>query len=324
NRMAVQHYGYSAEEFESMTIFDIRPTQERQRLQALIGTAKEEDKVYKHGVWTHVKKNGELIFVEIISHCINYHGKRATLILSKDVTRNIDLQNQLVEEKIARQREIARATITVQEKERSEIAKELHDNVNQILTTVKLHLDYMGSPEADQEKHRANSLHLVTAAIQEIRRLSKSLVPRSLDDVGLLSSIEDLVHNINGLQSLDLEFEHEDFDEVDLDAGLKLSILRIIQEQTTNIIKYAEATKAAIRLATGKNAVLLTITDNGVGFDTSQQSQGIGFSNIINRADIYKGKVDIVSEPGEGCQVQVVFPIDSGSHVLATQQAEQD
>jgi PAS domain S-box-containing protein len=322
NRMAIQHYGYTEEEFESMTIFDIRPEQERHRLQCLIGNEKDENVAYKHGVWTHLKKSGEAIFVEIISHRINYHGKRATLILSKDVTRNIELQNQLLEEKIARQREIARSTITVQEKERSEIAKELHDNVNQILTTVKLHLDFMGSPEADQEKHRANSLMLVTAAIQEIRRLSKSLVPRSLDDVGLVSSIDDLVHNINSLQSIELSFSHEDFDEAGLDAGLKLSILRIIQEQTTNIIKYAEATAATIRLTFVDGAVHLSISDNGVGFDTSHPSQGIGFSNIINRADIYKGKVDILSEPGEGCQVQVSFVVDDGTPVRTTHPVE--
>lgn len=309
NQMATQHYGYTADEFAKMTIFDIRPAEEKQRLETLVANKKSADRTYPHGVWTHTKKNGEAIFAEILSHSIHYHGKAATLVLSKDVTRNIQLQKELLEEKIAHQRDMAKASIAVQERERGEIGKELHDNVNQILTTAKLHLDFMSSPEADSEKHREMSLKLVVTAIQEIRRLSKSLVPRSLDDVGLLSSIDDLVGNINSLQSLQVSFEHNDLDEDVLDAGLKLTILRIIQEQTTNILKYAEASKATIQLYQEDDLLILNIKDNGKGFDMAQNRKGTGFTNIMNRADIYQGKVAIEAAPQRGCTVHISFKL---------------
>ncbi|MDB5196291.1 MAG: domain S-box protein [Flaviaesturariibacter sp.] len=323
NQMAVQHYGYSTEEFACMTIFDIRPEQEKPRLESLVHNKKRDDLTYPQGIWTHMKKNGETIFAEIISHRINYNGKEATLVLSKDVTRNMQLQKELLDEKIAHQREMAKASIAVQEQERGEIGKELHDNVNQILTTAKLHLDFMSSPEADQEKHREMSLKLVVSAIQEIRRLSKSLVPRSLDDVGLISSIEDIVANINTLQSLQLHFEHNHFDEERLDAGLKLTLLRIIQEQTTNILKYAQASHASISLTHQRDGVHLEIKDDGKGFDITKSRKGIGFTNIINRADIYQGKVELDAAPQKGCKLSIHF-LPSHALVSAAEYASQD
>jgi PAS domain S-box-containing protein len=309
NEMAIAHYGYSREEFAKMTIYDLRPKSERQKLDNWF--VKEKTSKAAKGLWTHIKKNGENIFVEIISHDIDYNGIKATLILAKDVTNNIRLQNELLEEKIAKQREIARASLTVQEKERNEIGKELHDNVNQILTSVKLHLDYMAQTEADKEKHRVTSLNLVTSAIQEIRRLSKSLVPPSLGDVGLISSIQDLVEDINECQSLIIDFEYCPLKEEVFDPGLKLTILRIIQEQTTNILKYADASYVHIEISRQKSNLALKISDNGKGFDPTKTRKGIGITNMINRADIYHGKVEIDSKPGNGCTLKVDFQIDS-------------
>jgi PAS domain S-box-containing protein len=309
NEMAIAHYGYSKEEFASMTIYDLRPGSEKEKLDQQLQRGKSDNS--SKGLWTHLKKNGEKIFVEIISHDIDYNGKRATLILSKDVTKNIKLQNELLDEKIARQREIARASLTVQERERNEIGKELHDNVNQILTSVKLHLDYMAQKEADKEKHRLTSLNLVNNAIQEIRRLSKSLVPPSLGDVGLISAIQDLVEDINETQSLIVDFEYCTMNEENYDPGLKLTILRIIQEQTTNILKYADASYVHIEISKQKDHLVLKVSDNGKGFDPAKARKGIGITNIINRADIYYGKVEIDSKPGHGCTLKVDFKIDS-------------
>jgi PAS domain S-box-containing protein len=309
NKMAIDHYGYSKEEFAGMTIYDLRPHSEKAKLDQLLATEKKGSS--SKGLWTHVKKNGEQIFVEIISNYIDYNGKKATLILAKDVTKNIKLQNELLDEKIAKQREIARASLTVQEKERNEIGKELHDNVNQILTSVKLHLDYMAQSEADKEKHRLTSLNLVTNAIQEIRRLSKSLVPPSLGDVGLISSIQDLVEDINECQSLIVDFESCKLEEERYDPGLKLTILRIIQEQTTNILKYADASYVHIMITRQRGHLVLKISDNGKGFDPTKTRKGIGITNIINRADIYHGKVEIDSKPGNGCTLKVDFQLDS-------------
>ena len=309
NQMAVQHYGYSESEFLSMSVMEIRPEKERQRLEKIIAEKREQDRMYKRGVWTHLKKNGEAIFVDIISHDIRYGNVKAVLVLANDVTMQMDLQQQIIREKVARQREIAKATIDVQERERNEIGRELHDNVNQVLTTAKLHLDYMGNGCPDVEKHRTISMGLIHAAIDEIRRLSRSLVPATLKDVGLRASIEELIHHINLLGVIKITFKEKGLKEKNLAPDFALTLYRIIQEQTTNILKYAEATQAVIELKQEGQKICLEVRDNGKGFDPSHQRKGVGLANIVNRADVYQGTVDIEVAPGRGCCVKVCFQV---------------
>ena len=309
NQMAVQHYGYSESEFLSMSVMEIRSEKERQRLEKIIAEKKEQDRMNKRGVWTHIRKGGEAIFVDIISHDIRYGNVNAVLILANDVTMQMDLQQEIIREKVARQREIAKATIDVQERERNEIGRELHDNVNQVLTTAKLHLDYMGNGCPDLEKHRTISMELINTAIDEIRRLSRSLVPASLKDVGLLASIEELILHINLLGVIKITFKEKGLKEKKLAPDFALTLYRIIQEQTTNILKYAEATQAIIELRQEGQRICLEVQDNGRGFDPSHQRKGVGLANIVNRADVYQGTVDIEAAPGRGCCVKVCFQV---------------
>jgi PAS domain S-box-containing protein len=316
NQKAIEHYGYSKAEFLSMNIMDIRPAGEQGRLEELLNHYREPGRMYKRGVWTHCKKNGEQIFVDVISHDTLYTNTQATLILANDVTAQMELQQQVILEKIARQRAIAKATIDVQERERNEIGRELHDNVNQVLTSARLHLDHMEHEGADKEKHRSISMNLINAAITEIRRLSSSLVPAALNDVGLLASIEELLQQLNGLGLLKIRFVHTGINEKALDPGLALSLYRIVQEQTTNILKYAEATEAIINLQQKEQHLCLELQDNGKGFDPSRPRKGVGLANIINRADVYQGTVDICAAAGKGCRLKVCFqlqPLEPGA-----------
>jgi PAS domain S-box-containing protein len=308
NKMAVRHYGYTSREFRTMTILDIRPQEDRTPLHDLVRNKNTSQTTFRRGKWTHVKKDGEKIIVEITSHRINYHGSEATLVQAQDVTERVKLERLLLEEKINHQREMAKAALDVQEKERTEIGKELHDNVNQILTSAKLQLEYMDQ-STDKEKIRLNGIKLVNMAINEIRKLSKSLVPPSLRDIGLVASVHDLIEHINSPQT-SIEFCNEGIDD-SLDKGLQLTIFRIIQELTTNIIKYAEASSAQIKLHRINNSVMLSVSDDGKGFDLAKHRKGIGLNNIINRADIYRGKVSIRSEPGKGSKIVITFHLSA-------------
>jgi PAS domain S-box-containing protein len=212
-----------------------------------------------------------------------------------------------LEEKINHQRQIARATINTQEKERSEIGKELHDNVNQILASAKL---FLSSPffESDEREMFTNKAadHIHTA-IEEIRKLSKSLVSPSAADLGIIETINDMIGDIRWAQKIEVSFNHTGFDESKLDYGLKLTIYRIVQEQMNNILKYADATKIAIVIKAQTKKLTLKITDNGKGFDLGSKRKGIGINNIINRADVFNGRVDIKTAPDKGCVLKVEF-----------------
>jgi PAS domain S-box-containing protein len=216
-------------------------------------------------------------------------------------------EKRLAEERVNHQRQIARATINTQEHERSEIGKELHDNVNQILASAKL---FLSSPflEGDERELFTNkAAEHIHMAIEEIRKLSKSLVSPSAADLGIIETINDMIGDIKWAQKIEVCFNHGGIDETKLDYGLKLTIYRIVQEQLTNILKYAEASKINISIKKQGKKITLIISDNGKGFDPSTKRKGIGFNNIINRADVFNGKVDIQAAPGKGCTVKVEF-----------------
>ena len=237
-------------------------------------------------------------------------GKPTRVIgAAQDITERVRLQHQLMEEKNRRQEEIMKATLGVQEKERNEIGYELHDNVNQILTSAKLYLECVGRWDDKKEEYRLMSLDLINKSVEEIRRLSKNLVQPRLNDVVFVQAIEDILENIRVTRKLSILLQSEDFDENQLDNGVKLAIYRIIQEQTTNIIKHAQASAARIELYQQQHYTVLKIIDNGQGFDPSLLRKGIGFTNIINRAAVHHGKVEIDSAPGKGCNLSIFFPL---------------
>lgn len=308
NQMAVQHYGYSYEEFLSMNICEIRPAHELPRLRKLVATCSAGyDEVRLRGTWEHKKKNGDRIYVSILSHNIVYNNRPAVLILANDVTQEKELQQALMEEKITRQKAIAKAALDVQEKERNEIGSELHDNVNQILTAAKLYIGFM--MEETSTEHLGTTKDLISMAVEEIRRISRVFAPPCLKNTGFIFSIQSLLQNIEITTGIQTSIDHEDFQEDLVEDSLKLTIYRIIQEATTNIIKYAAARHIRIALLPIHDTISLKITDDGIGFDMTEPIKGTGITNMINRVEIYQGRMQICSAPGKGCVVTVEFAL---------------
>ncbi len=251
-------------------------------------------------IWTNISVNS------ILDKNGIYDG---ALAMVSDVTEKKKLQQQLLDEQIDRQREITKAVINAQEKERAEIGEELHDNVNQLLAASKLYFDHSLS-EADYSPFVVKGLEYVEDAIKEIRKLSHALVgPNHGMTIGLIDTIGELINNLSILRDIKIEFSHSDYHEVDTEAGLKLVIYRIIQEQLNNILKHAEASEVGIELRKDADVLIVNITDNGKGFNISANSGGIGLKNIRNRAEVYNGTVEILSSPGNGCKMKIVFPV---------------
>jgi signal transduction histidine kinase len=111
------------------------------------------------------------------------------------------------------------------------------------------------------------------------------------------------------VHALKIEFQTTGVEEEDLDERLQLTIFRIVQEQLNNILKHAKATCATINLTRLANKIILLISDNGNGCNILEEETGIGISNIKSRAELYHGKVTIVSLPGEGYALKVVLPL---------------
>ncbi len=308
NSAAVQHYGYSHVEFLGLTLADLRLEGNVNELRKEINAMPERDGI-KKGIRQHVKRNGEVIFVDIAWHNIKYMGAPAILALANDVTERIQLENELNEQRVSRQRQITEAVIVAQEKERTEIGKELHDNVNQILGASNLYINTAMSDEEMRQELLERSTELVSKAINEIRKISKSLITPGLREIGLIESIEDIIDDMKlAGASMVIELDLQNITEEQIEDRRKLTLFRIVQEQLNNIVKHARATRVLIRLSIEGEFIVLTIGDNGVGFDISRHRKGVGITNIISRTELFNGKVEIASAPGEGTTLTVQLP----------------
>lgn len=227
---------------------------------------------------------------------------------TRDNTERKKLESKLAEQQLNQQKLITETTILAQEKERNEIGKELHDNINQILATVKLYHSMMRTNKKDGAALLAKSTEYVNEAIEEIRKLSKSLVSPSLGNISLSEALSDLADEVNKTHVCQVKLNYFMPGTETMGSSKELMIYRVVQEQINNIIKHSEAANATINLTKNGNNLLLTISDDGVGFDTHQRSKGIGVQNIRNRIEFYSGKLNIISRPGEGCKFKIIIP----------------
>lgn len=226
---------------------------------------------------------------------------------SRDVTERALLEEKVALEKSIKQKEITEAVIAAQESDRSEIGRELHDNVNQLLTAAKLYTDMAKTDEKNKEAFLTNASTYMVTAMEEIRKLSKTLITPSIKDEGLKDAVKTMIEDIMMVHPIKIKFNADNFNESSLNEKYKLNIFRIVQEQINNVLKHAKANTINIDFEEKKDNVIISICDDGIGFDVTKRKKGIGIDNIISRAEVYKGEVIINSEPGKGCSVIINF-----------------
>jgi PAS domain S-box-containing protein len=242
----------------------------------------------------------------------NHEGNITRLVGSMmDISERKELETRLVKQEVDKQKLVAQAVVNAQEKERGEIGKELHDNVNQILSTARLYLELAKNDENERLNLIKRSYDSIYDAINEIRNISRSLVPPSIGDLGLIESIEDLVENVRATKKLYIEFCYSgNVDEI-LGQKQKLMLFRIIQEQVSNVLKHADAHNIIIELMIDGHIINLAVSDDGKGFDLEElkNNKGVGLQNIASRTELFNGKINIVTAPQKGCKLNIHVPI---------------
>jgi signal transduction histidine kinase len=234
---------------------------------------------------------------------------RKNLANVTELNRHIREQQQALElETARRQQMVMEAVIEAQEAERSVIGLELHDNINQVLTTVKLHnemaMDGIGDPKAVLQR----STNYLQQCIDEIRGLSKRLSAPTLGKISLCDSVSELVQSINLTGRLDIRNECGALHAVAVRRDVHLAVYRIIQEALNNTLKHSGATEADLVLRIAENgALLLTFTDNGSGFRNGG-GNGIGITNMRSRAETLGGTFRIKALRAGGCRIEVLLP----------------
>ena len=240
------------------------------------GTIGEENAVelIKKGVTDYVLKDKLFTIIPKIKRALKEAKERVEKQLA---------EKTLVQEREEHQRNLVRASIESQERERAQIGRELHDNINQILAVTKAYVDTAVLEDDKRHEFLQRSLSSLDLAINEIRKMSKSLVPPTMGKDGLVESVSDLVEHIRQINRFTIQFRFEKENLSNLGEQQQLALYRIVQEQVNNIIKHAAANNVSIEL-TGKNGhVNLYIHDDGKGFDPKARSKGVGLSNILSR-----------------------------------------
>jgi PAS domain S-box-containing protein len=312
NETAEKEYGYSKEEFKRMTVLDYRNPDDFAAIKELAESFVKQERIYFRGIWNHRNKRGELMKMDFVKNLIWYQGRRVVLSHGQNITERLRLEETLEDERRIQQLRITDAVISAQEKEREEIGRELHDNVNQILASSRLYLGLVkkGDAQTDHYKFLAETDKLINHAIQEIRNLSHALIPSAIYETPLAEQLDTLIRNISPAAKLTVLKQYKELNDDELSGKLKLSVYRIVQEQLNNILKYAKAKTVFLHLSLRDGCLLLSVKDDGIGFDTSQKKDGVGLVNIRTRAALFNGQVDVISSPGHGCELRVILNLD--------------
>lgn len=228
--------------------------------------------------------------------------------ISHDITALKKLEEELQEQQRKEQLKLIEVSLKAQEKERTAIGQELHDNVNQILVGTKLLLSSIKPRTSKCRETLATSLDYLQNAINENRRISHELVSPSFEKATLAEKIAVLADTMLKSVGIQATVESEGYTDNCITNDLKVSLYRVIQEQSANIIKYSGARTVKIYIGLSNKSLKLSITDDGRGTDLQKLYDGIGLQNIKSRMSIYHGEVDITTSPGKGFSLAVTIP----------------
>ncbi|WP_379900459.1 ATP-binding protein [Lacinutrix gracilariae] len=245
-----------------------------------------------------------LLFGSITAFLINKNTKRKQLLAEQEQ----EIQKQKVST-LLKEQELSSidAMIAGQEKERQRIANDLHDDLGGLMATVKLHFNSLKEKQSEDLFDRTNAL--LDQAYQKVRSIAHAKNSGVIAKQGLLKAIHEMANKISALNKIQIEVADHGL-ENRLENSLELTIFRIIQELTTNIIKHAQATQATISLTNHEDSLNIMIEDNGIGFNQKNISKkGMGIHSIDKRVEHLEGKMTIESEKNQGTTIIIDIPL---------------
>lgn len=302
NKAAIRQYGYTETEFLNMRIMDIMTEDQIVKTRELIMKDKMEadspDGFSRSS--RHHKKNGDIIDVEIYNSPIVINETMLRSVIAIDVTERKQYEYN-----------ITKAIIKAQEDERYEIGGELHDNVCQILAACQMSLGMLKDAIPAAKAPYYNQCNdYIKMASDDIRNLSNDLAPAFLKESNLPEAFGRMLNSFNVDHHYETQLHcSENVKNYPLSFELQQNLYRILQEQLKNIAHHAHASSIEVDVAIESNKLNMQIRDNGAGFVVKDAEDGIGFTNIKRRVELYSGKIDIESSPGNGCKISLMIPL---------------
>ena len=310
NNAALISYGYSKNEFFKMKLAD---------LDSLSNSLKKHlpkekaDSIKMQSVFEHVKKDGRKIKVNILMHDIIFEGKPAILSLANDITAKFEAEENLQKSNEAL-RDLASHIETIRENERSHMAREIHDELGQQLTGLKMDISWLNrkvnsQDEAVKEKMK-DAIALIDKTVITVRRIATELRPSILDDLGLIAAMEWQSEEFEKRSEITSIFS-SNVNQLTINTDVATAVFRIFQESLTNVLRHSQATEVISFFRLENSIITLFIEDNGIGFEENdiKNKKTLGLLGMKERIQLIRGKYEINGNSGKGTSVIITVPL---------------
>jgi PAS domain S-box-containing protein len=310
NDAACKLYGYSRDEFLKMNIRDMRPVEDIPRFVEKISEMRATNT--NQGIWRHRKKDGNIISVEVIGNDITYQGRSVRLALANDVTDKIAAEEGL-KKSYEEIRQLTEHLQNIREEERTSIAREIHDELGQQLTVLKMDVSWidrkLSNVDPAIKEKLSDLINVLNQTVKTVRRISSELRPSLLDDLGLVAAVEWHLKEFGKRCAIKTQFDAP-VKELSLNDATKTTLFRIMQESLTNVARHSHAKTVKVNLFESSENIVLRIEDDGIGFDEKKAAnkRTLGILGMKERTAMIGGKYKISSGEGKGTTVLVSVP----------------
>jgi PAS domain S-box-containing protein len=311
NDASLLQYGYTREEFLKMSVKNILPKDDLKKLNT-VSDLKQEG-INNMGIWRHMKKDGTIFNVEIITQLTIYNNDPVWLSLALNVTEKL-LAEENLKQSNEQLRKISSHLENIREVERANISREIHDELGQQLTGLKMDTSWLIKRIEPENKiiheRLAGMISLIDDTVKKVRRISSELRPGILDDLGLIDALQWQSNEFEKRTGITCYF-HTSLSDFPFDKSLSTGLFRVYQETLTNIARHAQASEVNTTLEKNDESILMHVRDNGTGFDESviRKKQTLGLLGMKERAIMFGGKLHVTSSPGNGTSISLEVPL---------------
>src|SRR5688572_22046500 len=309
NDAAVRLYGYTRPEFLQMSATDVRHPEERRIFREFV---QRDAGTVNRALFRHLKNNGETLHIDGVGHLVSWRGRPARLVVINDITERLRAQealerlNQELELSHERLRALSRRLLEVQEDERRRLARDLHDDIGQALTALKIQLESRARID--------DCVETVRHTLERVRQLSLSLRPSQLDDLGLAAALRSHLDRQARVAGIAAHFDASDAPP-DMGPETETACFRVAQEAINNVLRHAQARNLWVRLFASGGRLALSVRDDGRGFELDSvraraaNGASLGLVGMEERMALGGGSVELRSSPGQGTVLLATFPM---------------
>ncbi|UCH96399.1 MAG: PAS domain S-box protein [Candidatus Aminicenantes bacterium] len=265
-----------------------------------------------------LRKDGSTFLMEVRGKLMEYQGRKVRGVAVMDITERKKVEEALRESE-KRLRFLSTRLFEAGDRERSRLSKELHDQLGHDLVLLKSSVHAIGKQLDDHQEFLEKECEDIIAAIEiiieNVRRISRDLMPSILEDLGLFASLQWLVENFSKQHAIDITLDMEDIDHL-FSREVQVNLYRVFQETFTNISKHANARDVSVEVKKEGGHISFVVKDDGRGFELEKimnrkfNEKGVGLITMKERMHMMGGSFEVHSQPGKGTIIKFMVPIE--------------